>query len=118
MLLSAFYISYELIRSQGEKHEEYKRSMNTHTQQHQLHAALIQKAEEWAERLYHTRATGFLNQNMSNPQTGRYVVDLMLEELDNWISIEIQVKHGAIYIPGGALITGRSSLSDIHRRFN
>lgn len=80
--------------------------------------AIIEKAEEWASRLYETRATGFFNLELSDAQTGRYVVDLSLEGCERWISLEIQLKHGRIFIPGGALITGRGSLAQIHRRFS
>ncbi len=81
-------------------------------------AAIIKKAEQWTTRLYDSPVSGFLNWGMSDPRAGRFVVDLALEGLEKWVSIEVQVKHGVIIIPGGALITGRSSLADIHRRFS
>ena len=80
--------------------------------------AIIEKAEQWASRLYNTSTTGFLNLEMSDFQTGRYVVDISLEGSERWICVEIQKKHGTIFIPGGALITGRGSLGEIHRRFS
>ncbi len=79
---------------------------------------IIQKAEHWATRLYNLPASGFLNWGMSNPGAGRFVVDLKLKDTGKWVSIEVHVKQGMIFIPGGALITGRRSLADIHRRFS
>ena len=79
---------------------------------------IVKHAEQWASRFYTMNATGFLNWDMSDPQTGRYVVDLLLQDAAQWICMEVQVKNGTLVIPGGALITGCSSLADIHRRFN
>ena len=91
--------------------------MDNHLTSHEK-AAIIEKAERWASRLYKTTASGFLNWSLSEPQAERYVVDIALDGIDQWIRIEVHVRHGAIVIPGGALITGRGSLAEIHRRFS
>ncbi len=78
----------------------------------------MRKAEQWTTRLYGVPSSGFLNWNMSDPLHGRFVVDLLLKGMGKWIAVEVQVKHGVIFIPGGALITGQRSLDDIHRRFS
>jgi hypothetical protein len=104
--------SAKKIRQSGEEE-----SMDNHLTSHEK-AAIIEKAERWASRLYKTAASGFLNWSLSDPQAKRYVVDIALDGIEQWIRIEIHIRHGAIVIPGGALITGRGSLTDIHRRFS
>ena len=79
---------------------------------------IIQAAEQWSSRLYNTQARGFLNLMLSDPSSGRYIVDLTLEGMERWISVEVQMKQGIMLIPGGAVVTGRGSLAEIHRRFS
>ncbi len=90
----------------------HKKSINENNEE------ILKKAEQWARRLHGMPVKGFLNWSMSDTASGRYVVDIELAGLSRWISIEVQVKQGVICIPGGALISGRRSLADIHRRFN
>lgn len=80
-------------------------------------ADIVARAEQWVARLYHSSVDGYLNWPLSLPDMGRYVVDVHALDLNTWISIEVQVKQGTLFIPGGAVISGRGSLGSIHRRF-
>jgi hypothetical protein len=84
----------------------------------QTKAAILEKAEQWASRLYGTPVKAYLNLSLSDEHAGRYVVDLSLSGIERWLCMEVQMKHGVIFIPGGAVISGRGSLAEIHRRFS
>ncbi len=80
--------------------------------------AILTKAEQWTHRFYQVPVTAYLNMELSDSHAGRYVVDVALEGHRRWISLEVLMKAGIITIPGGAIITGRGSLTEIHRRFS